>query len=104
MAAYRVRYTSEARDDLIRLYEFLIDWSEADFALAENALESIERCVDQLAFFPYNCRKVLDNNPYLRELMIPFGRSGYVSMFEIDPINRTVTILAVRHQREDDYH
>jgi len=36
-------------------------------------------------------------------LVIPFGASGYVALFEIDDDN-TVTILAVRHHREDDYH
>jgi hypothetical protein len=35
--------------------------------------------------------------------MIPFGASGYVALFEIDR-DRCVTVLALRHQREDDYH
>ncbi|PRG27925.1 hypothetical protein C6T52_19890 [Burkholderia multivorans] len=39
----------------------------------------------------------------LRELIIPFGAFGYVALFEID-YSRTVTILAVRPQRERDYH
>jgi hypothetical protein len=43
------------------------------------------------------------NSPFLRELVIPFGGTGCVALFEIDD-NQTVTILAVRHQREDDYH
>jgi len=41
--------------------------------------------------------------PFLRELIIPFGASGYVALFEIAE-DQTVTILAVRHQRESDYH
>lgn len=28
--------------------------------------------------------------------------AGYVALFEIDEAN-TVTVLAIRHQREDDY-
>ncbi|NTU94105.1 MAG: type II toxin-antitoxin system RelE/ParE family toxin, partial [Chlorobiaceae bacterium] len=32
-----------------------------------------------------------------------FGNSGYVALFEIQE-ERMVTILAVRHQREDDYY
>jgi hypothetical protein len=36
-------------------------------------------------------------------LIIAFGVSGYVAPFEIDGA-KTVTVLAVRHQREDDYH
>jgi hypothetical protein len=36
-------------------------------------------------------------------LIIPFGSSGYVALFEIE--NRdTVTLLAMRQQREEDYH
>ncbi len=42
-------------------------------------------------------------SPFLRELVIPFGHSGYVALFEIEDA-ATVTILAVRHQLEDDYH
>ncbi len=41
-------------------------------------------------------------HPRIRELLIPFGRSGYVALFEIDDAE-TVTLLAFRHQREDDY-
>jgi hypothetical protein len=36
-------------------------------------------------------------------LVIPSGAIGYVALFKIDSSD-TVTILAVRHQREDDYH
>ena len=39
----------------------------------------------------------------LRELVIPFGSAGYVALFEIEGPGH-VTILAVRHQREEDYH
>jgi mRNA-degrading endonuclease RelE of RelBE toxin-antitoxin system len=35
--------------------------------------------------------------------VISFGASGYVALFEIDDAT-TVTVLAVRHQREEDYH
>ena len=54
---------------------------------------------------PFSCRKALggDGNPFMRELIIPSGSSGYVALFEIE--NReTVTVLAVRHQGEEDYH
>jgi plasmid stabilization system protein ParE len=36
-------------------------------------------------------------------MLIEFGRAGYVALYEIES-GDTVTILAVRHQREDDYH
>ncbi len=51
---------------------------------------------------PFTCRKAGDS-PFLRELIVPFGRSGYVALFEIEN-DSTVTVVAIRHQREDDYH
>ena len=36
------------------------------------------------------------------DLVIPFGSAGYVALFEIED-RQTVTVLAVRQQREDDY-
>jgi plasmid stabilization system protein ParE len=40
---------------------------------------------------------------FVRELIIPFGHTGYVALFEVVD-KSTVIIGAVRHQREDDYH
>jgi plasmid stabilization system protein ParE len=39
----------------------------------------------------------------VRELIIPFGHTSYVALFEVVDSN-TVIIGAIRHQREDDYH
>ncbi|MEO7149787.1 MAG: type II toxin-antitoxin system RelE/ParE family toxin [Rhodanobacteraceae bacterium] len=98
--AYRVRYTQTARDDLLRLYAFLL---EADLRVAKRALEAIDKGVDMLKSFPFTCRKADPANPFLRELLVSFGSSGYVALYEIED-NKTVTILAIRHQREIDYH
>lgn len=96
---FKVRFTPEAEDDLVRLYDFLL---ENDLAAAERALEAISAAAELLRFSPFACRKALSANPFLRELLIPFGSAGYVALFEIAPGN-TVNILAVRHQREEDY-
>lgn len=102
--SFAIRYTARAREDLLRLYDYLLDRSEsvADFVHADAALEAIERAVSTLAYTPFVCRKV-GKSPFLRELLVPFGRAGYVALFEIEDA-KTVTILAVRHQLEDDYH
>jgi plasmid stabilization system protein ParE len=97
---YRVRYTHAARDDLKRLYRFLLDH---DVDTARHALESIVKSVEMLRAFPFTCRKADADNPFLRELLISFGASGYLALFEIED-DKNVVILAVRHQREDDYH
>ena len=97
---YRVRYTRAARDDLRRLYSFL---AKRDLPAAQRAREAIGKSVELLRTFPFTCRKAVPENPFLRELIIPFGAAGYVALFEIED-DETVTILAVRHQLEEDYH
>lgn len=99
------RYTQEVRHDLLRLFDFLLDRAQTigDFDAAQAAVDSITSAVDRnLARSPFIHRKVGDN-PFLREPIVPFGNSGYVALHEIEDA-ATITILAVRLQREDDYH
>jgi plasmid stabilization system protein ParE len=97
---YRVRFTGAAREDLKRLFAFLV---EKDVQAARRARDAIVKATEFLGDFPFTCRKADEHNPFLRELIIPFGAAGYVALFEIDDAS-TVTILAIRHQREEDYH
>lgn len=96
---YTVRYTRAAREDLKRLFRFL---AERDKQAAANAREAIAASIELLQQFPYTCRKAIPENPFLRELIISFGAAGYVALFEIES-DDIITILAIRHQREDDY-
>ncbi len=102
--SFAVRYSAAARADLKRLYAYLLErcTTVEDLDLAERALDTIEAAIESLKVSPFVYRKA-DRSPFLRELLIPFGRSGYVALFEIDDA-ASVTILAVRHQLEDDYH
>ena len=98
---YQVRLTPEALDDLGGLYEFLL---ERDLLATERALSAMENAFGMLAYSPFSCRKALhQKSPRWREILIPFGRAGYVALFEIED-DRTVTVTAIRHQREEDYH
>ena len=97
--SFNLRFTLEAKADLERLYSFLV---ENDLLVAERALDTLGKAWGLLEDFPFSCRKADGANPFLRELFIPFGGSGYVALFEIEN-DDTVTVLAVRHQREDDY-
>lgn len=104
--SFRVRLTREAKADLDRLFDFIIERELAraggDLELAEHAIVAIRAGVATLKTSPFTCRKA-SQSPFLRELIIPFGHSGYVALFEIvDPTD--VVISAVRHQLEDDYH
>lgn len=101
--SYRIRFTEEAERDLVRLYEFVLTRDEGDPALAVRALEAIRSGIHALELTPFSFRKAVPDNPFLREIVIPFGACGYVALFEIERED-IVTILAVRHQREDDFH
>jgi len=98
--SYCVRYTQKAQEDIVNLYQFLVD---TDIEAARKAIIAIKKGLAFLQDFPFTCRKVNSESSFLREMIIPFGSHGYVVLFEIED-NSTVTILAVRHQREDDYH
>lgn len=104
--SFRVRLTREAKADLDRLFDFVLERELArdggDLTLAEQALVSIGAGLATLKASPFTCRKA-GQSPFLRELVIPFGRSGYVALFEIEGA-ADVVITAVRHQLEDDYH
>ncbi|MBI2802752.1 MAG: type II toxin-antitoxin system RelE/ParE family toxin [Gammaproteobacteria bacterium] len=80
MKRYKVRFTREAEDDLLRLYDFLLG---KNVIAAERALAGIKEAINVLRFSPFSCRKVLSENSFLRELIIPFGSDGYVALFEI---------------------
>lgn len=103
--AFEVRYTDSAQEDLLRLFDFLLDRAKTaeDFDAAQLAVDVIRDTVERsLSRSPFVYRKVGDS-PFLRELLNPFRGAGYVALYEIMDATH-VNILAMRHQLEDDYH
>ena len=103
--SYEVRFSVPAEDDLIRLFEFLLERAADvhDLEMAQAAIEAIRSAAShQLASTPYSFRKS-GRSSMRRELIIPFGATGYVALYEIVSASM-VLVLAVRHQREEDYH
>lgn len=103
---FRVRLTREAEADLDRLFDFVLERElerdGGDLSLAEQAVAAVRAGLATLKTSPFTCRKA-GQSPFLRELIIPFGRSGYVALIEIESAT-DVVVVAVRHQLEDDYH
>lgn len=101
---YNVTLTLEALDDLMRLEDFLVETALArgDFDLPTRAIAAIRREFRVLETNPFTCR-IADTDRFERELVIPFGASGYVALFRILDEGH-VTIAAIRHQREGDCH
>ncbi len=104
--SFKVRLTPDARADLERLFDFVLERELSrdggDLDLPEKALAAVRAGIATLRSSPFTCRKS-GRSPFLRELIIPFGRSGYVALFEIED-EAQVSIVAIRHQLEDDYH
>jgi plasmid stabilization system protein ParE len=102
---FAVLITDEAQDDFARLADHLLDQAETVEEMLEgvDTMNSLRGALQrQLSSHPMIFRKAADQ-PFLRELIVPLGATGYVVLFEVLAGQR-VSVLAVRHQREDDYH
>jgi plasmid stabilization system protein ParE len=100
-----VEFTQGAEDDLLRLYDCLLDRAETLEALdvAEEAIGVIRQvALRHLSTTPYSYRKV-GARPTLRELIIPFGTTGYILRFDIRSPG-LVLVIGARHQRKEDFH
>ena len=104
MKSYAVIISPEAQDDFERLQDFWIEVASPD--IADRAIATILKALEVLSIFPHSCRKASTESFKLvcRELVIPFGSSGYLALFEIQEEHSRVALLAVKHQRESDYH
>ncbi|MEY2891478.1 MAG: hypothetical protein RJA98_1386 [Pseudomonadota bacterium] len=103
--SFTVTFSAAAAQDLEALFDFALqrelDSDTGDLDIPARAVQAIK---DGLAFLhtaPFACRKA-GSSPFVRELVIPFGSSGYVALFEIVGSD-SVIIGAVRHQREDEH-
>jgi plasmid stabilization system protein ParE len=105
-ARYEVVFSPEAEDDLERLFlhafEGELNSPTGDLTVPERAVQAIQDASHFLSLSPFSCRKAAEG-PFVRELIVPFGATGYVVLFEIRSSER-VHVGAVRHQRESDYH
>ena len=93
----RVIVTRAAQRDLERLRKFLYDKNPQ---ASKRAAQAIKDGVKKIAIQPEGYRPVL-NIPYHRELVIEFGRRGYIARYHYQP-GGEVLILRIKHQLEDD--
>ena len=95
----QISITRRAWDDFIRLRAFI---EEKNPRAAQRAAERITTAIDQLAAFPLLGRPCPEEHlpADFRELLIGFGNDGYVALYRVDAAADSVTIVAMRHQRE----
>jgi plasmid stabilization system protein ParE len=94
----QIVYSEQARLDLNRLFIFL---AEKEMVVAQRAMLEIDTSISkQLSQNPKICREIGFG---LRELIIDFGKSGYIALFDYKQEKDIVEILAIRHQLENNY-
>ena len=89
-----VVYSRHAFADLERLADFLIkDAPQAAVDVIRDGIDILER-------HPFVGRPCEEG---LRELLISYGKSGYVALYSYEQRQDVVLVLAIRHQREAGY-
>ncbi|MBL4596850.1 MAG: type II toxin-antitoxin system RelE/ParE family toxin [Robiginitomaculum sp.] len=90
-----IKWLPEAKDDLLRLYEFILPHSSQ---AANRAITIILEHVDILAEFPETGRP-WEPDPIYRELYVRFGAKGYAVRYRLSEDH--VIIVRVWHSLED---
>jgi plasmid stabilization system protein ParE len=93
----QIVYPENALSNLERAFEFL---AAHDPTAAAGAAAAIREAVEMLSDHPLVGRRVEGE---VRELVISYGRTGYVALYRFLPDRNLVRILALRHQRELDF-
>lgn len=93
----QITYSPNALDNLQRAFTFL---AEQDPGTARASAKAIREAVETLAHHPLIGRRIEGE---VRELVISFGKSGYIALYRFLPVRNQIRILALRHQRELDY-
>ncbi len=94
----RFVYSPEAAHDLEQLVDFLLQHD------ATAAIKTIDIITDAIALLTQHPLIGIPVEHGLRELVISRGKTGYLALYEFDEPHDVVIVLAVRHQREQDYH
>ncbi|MBK6570753.1 MAG: type II toxin-antitoxin system RelE/ParE family toxin [Burkholderiales bacterium] len=87
-----------AAQDLEELTDFLLQ------ELPHEAVRTVDIIVDAMGILEQHPRIGRPLTSAFRELVISRGRTGYLAVYEYDEEADLVLVLAVRHQREQDYH
>lgn len=96
-ALARLVYSENALGNIERAFEFL---AQHDPNSAAGAVVAIRDGIQILRDHPFIGRRVEGE---IRELVISFGRTGYVVLYRYIPVHDVVRVLAIRHQREVGY-
>lgn len=95
----RIVITQAAALGLEHCRSFLMEKNQV---AAIRAAKAIKHSLSLLQTEP-EIGRPLDDQPELREFIIPFGASGYVALYRYEVKTNLLYILAFRHQKEVGY-
>jgi len=90
----RLVWLPEARDDIERLFNFVVS---KDPKAALRVVAAIQLGARQLLEFPYSGKR-LDDATERRQLFVPFSAGAYVLRYRIH--DETIVVIRVWHSRE----
>jgi plasmid stabilization system protein ParE len=93
----RVIYSHNAIRNLERVLAYTAEAAPGNEMAAARAIRS---AVNALAEHPHLGRPVRHG---LRQLLISYGKTGYIALYRFVAARDVVRVLAIRHQRELDY-
>ena len=95
--SYKVQYAQRAENDLLRLSEF-----EYKATGETRATDHLQLMLKKLGDTPM-AGTIYDQSAEVRQIHIPFGKSGYSALYTVQDVVEIVGILRVKHQRENRY-
>lgn len=96
----RMREFVQERNALANLERAFAFLANHDLNAASAAAATIRHAVEALASHPLIGRRVEGE---IHELVISYGKTGYVALYRFLPDQNLVRALAIRHQHELDY-
>lgn len=91
----KLAVSQAASADLARLHAFL---AEKNPAAARRVTTVLIAAIQSIEAFPKRGRPT--DTPNVRELVVPFGRSGYALRYAYSPERDEAVVLRIAHGRE----
>jgi plasmid stabilization system protein ParE len=92
----RIRISDRARDDIVRLYDFL---AQFDLTVADNGNDAIIAGLEYLEAHP-NSGAPVEDRPNIRKSIVAFGASGYLIFHKRYEKMDLSLVVRIIHQKE----
>ncbi len=95
----KIVFSKSALSKLSHIRNF---YTQRDPKIGDRAVDTIEAAF--LVFLTHpEIGRPYEGSVLRRELIIPFGSSGFISLYEIDRLEDRIVIIALLHQKEDGF-